>query len=89
MTPPTTSARARRPRAGSATTPTTEAATCWYRDPAHRPPLGWCPATCHGLVAFAERVGGGEQHTYCEAHGDWRRRTTHLPTVVRRLPAAV
>ena len=84
MTPPTTSATERQQRAG---TPTTT--TCWYREAAHRPPLGWCPATCHGLVAFAERVGGGEQHTYCEAHGDWRRRTTHIPTVVRRLPDAL
>lgn len=58
---------------------------CWYRDPAHRPPLGWCPSACHGLVTHAERLGNGDQHVYCETHAPWRRRTIRLPTLVRRM----
>ena len=60
---------------------------CWYRDPAHRPSLGWCPSDCHGPVSHAERLGNGDQHVYCEAHAHWRRQTIQLPTLVRRMPS--
>jgi hypothetical protein len=59
---------------------------CWYRDPAHRPPLGWCPSTCHGPVTHAERLGNGDKHLYCDTHAHWRRQTIRLPTLVRRMP---
>lgn len=65
--------------------PASAPACCWYRDPAHRPRIGWCPSSCDGLVSYAERLGDGAQHAYCEAHGHWRRRTIRLPTLVRRL----
>jgi hypothetical protein len=60
---------------------------CWYRDPTHRPRLGWCPTSCHGPVTHAERVSNGDQHVYCETHAQWRRQTIRLPTLVRRLPS--
>jgi hypothetical protein len=59
---------------------------CWYRDLAHHPRLGWCPRTCQGLVTFAERLGNGDQHLYCDTHAHWRHRTIRLPTLVRRMP---
>ena len=66
------------------TAPATPVA-CQYLDPAHRPRLGWCPDTCHGPVGYAERLGDGRQHVYCDAHADWRRRSSRLPSLVRRL----
>jgi hypothetical protein len=64
------------------------AGTCWYRDPAHRPTLGSCPSACQGPPTHAERVGGGEQHLYCDAHAAWRRAGIRLPTLVRTLSPA-
>lgn len=46
--------------------------------------VGWCPGTCNGPVTHSERVDGGVQHVYCEAHAYWRRKTIRLP-LVRRL----
>lgn len=63
----------------------TTAPPCWYHDASHRPALGWCPAGCSGSTTHAERVGGGEEHTYCATHAAWRRSTSHLPSMVRRL----
>lgn len=59
---------------------------CWYRDPEHRPAVGGCPPSCSGPVICSERAGNGEQLLYCEAHGDWRRRTARLPLVRRIRP---
>jgi hypothetical protein len=34
-------------------------------------------------VIYSERAGNGDQHLYCETHGQWRRRTIRLPLVWR------
>lgn len=61
-------------------------AGCWYADPLHRPSVGWCPALCSGPATHSERTGRGDQHVYCEAHANWRRRTIRLPLVRRLAP---
>jgi hypothetical protein len=66
--------------------PVTEPGACWYRDPGHQPRLGWCPRSCTGAVIYSELAGNGEQHLYCDTHGDWRRRTIRLPLVRRMRP---
>jgi hypothetical protein len=65
--------------------PSAIATTCWYADTGHRPRIGWCPAACSGQASHAERVGGGEQRTYCDTHAAWRRSTSRVPTMVWRL----
>lgn len=77
------------PTRGDRATPIELLPGCWYRDPAHRPRVGWCPSTCHGPVTHAERLGNGDEHAYCETHAQWRRRTIRLPTLVRRLQPGV
>jgi hypothetical protein len=63
---------------------TTSSAACWYRDPKHRPTIGWCPADCNGPNAYSERAGDGSKRLYCEAHAYWRRKTIGMP-IVRRM----
>jgi hypothetical protein len=50
----------------------TQSTVCWYADPARRPSLGRCPATCNGAPTHAERRADGSQRLYCEAHAYWR-----------------
>jgi hypothetical protein len=86
MRPDTVTATA--PTLPTAPAPTGAArAACWYADPAHRPSLAWSPVDCQGVLAWAERTGDGSQHTYCDAHGAWRRETVRLPSLVRRVSA--
>jgi hypothetical protein len=59
---------------------------CWYRDPTHRPTIGWCPLSCNGPVTHSERTGNGDLLLYCEAHAYWRRKTIRLPLVIRLRP---
>jgi hypothetical protein len=56
---------------------------CWYRDPVHRPAVGWCPTSCDGPVTHAERAADGDELVYCEAHAYGRRTTIRLPLVRR------
>lgn len=65
----------------------TRAAGCWYGDPAHRPPVGWCPPSCHGPATHSERTGRGDKLVYCETHAHWRRKTIRLPLVRRMRPS--
>ena len=64
----------------------TAPAACWYRDPKHRPAIGWCPASCNGTVTYSERTADGHKLLYCEAHAYWRRKTIGMPTVRRIRP---
>ena len=64
----------------------TRPGVCWYGDPEHQPMLGWCPRSCTGAVIYSERTGNGDQHVYCDAHGNWRRKTIRLPLVRRMQP---
>jgi len=75
------------PARGDRATPPPVASNCWYRDRAHRPRLGWCPDACHGPATYAERLGNGDEHVYCETHAHWRRQTIRLPTLVWRMPS--
>jgi hypothetical protein len=63
---------------------TASPAACWYRDPDHRPTIGWSPASCNGPVTHSERTGDGYKRLYCEAHAYWRRKTIGIP-IVRRI----
>jgi hypothetical protein len=60
--------------------------TCWYREPARRPTIGWCPPTCTGPVTHGERAGNGDRLLYCEGHANWRIKTIRLPLVIRLQP---
>ena len=64
----------------------TRRGACWYSRPEHRPAMGDCPRACHGPVASSERAGDGTQLVYCDAHANWRRRTSRLPLVRRMRP---
>jgi hypothetical protein len=54
---------------------------CCYRDPVHRPAVGWRPTSCNGPVTHAERAVDGDELVYCEAHAYGRRTTIRLPLV--------
>jgi hypothetical protein len=56
---------------------------CWYRDPVHRPAVGWRPTSCNGPVTHAECAVDGDELVYCEAHAYGRGTTIRLPLVRR------